>query len=142
MGFLDLFRKKKPEVDVSKWSDKLANIDRSLGYNNTRKKTLWKYIPKGADHKEYYEPYKRFYQERLIALKNENIDIAVRLVWTSFDNRFKKIAEYRNLIQMIIENPNQLEAIELQFHILETEISLMVKSDSIRIVKEHPEFFE
>jgi len=81
--------------------------------------------------------WKAYYQERVARLENESVNIAARLFWTNRSEKAGMIKRYFDVLDMLIKGVNKEE----DFHVLESMMNAMVKSEARRLRKEHPEFF-
>jgi hypothetical protein len=81
--------------------------------------------------------WKTYYQERVARLENESVNIAARLFWTNRSEKAGMIKRYFDVLDMLIKGVNKEE----DFHVLESMMNSMVKSEAKRLRREHPEFF-
>jgi hypothetical protein len=81
--------------------------------------------------------WKTYYQERVARLENEAVNIAARLFWTNRSEKAGMIKRYFDVLDMLIQGVNKEE----DFHVLESMMNAMVKSEARRLRREHPEFW-
>jgi hypothetical protein len=81
-----------------------------------------------------WQPY---YQQRVLGLENESLNIAARLVWTGRSDKEGIIKRYLDILQNLIDGQDK----ETDLHVIESIMSVACSNDAKRIRDTYPQFF-
>jgi hypothetical protein len=92
-------------------------------------------IPKNSNPESpEWQPY---YQQRVLGLENESLNIAARLVWTNRSDKEGLIRRYLDILQNLIDGQDK----ETDLHVIESIMGVACSKEATRIRDAYPRFF-
>ena len=79
-----------------------------------------------------------YYQQRVLALENEALNIAARLVWTNRSDKEGLIRRYLDILQDLLEGQDK----ETDLHVIESIMEVACRKEAKRLRDSYPKFFQ